>query len=93
MDVFKVVGDNIHTVGWGSVIGFIGWAWRRSFQVREKEKAGEVAVAQVNKLATNDFPHMQESLTDLNKKHDESIRLLASMDRNISILVDRTPRT
>ena len=92
MDVFKTIGDNIHTVGWGSVIGFIGWAWRRSFQIKEKEKAGENAVAQLNKLATNDFPHMQEALTNLNEKHVESVRLLTNMDKNISILVDRTPR-
>ena len=91
-DVLKVVGDNIHVVGWGSVISFIGWAWRRSFQIKEKEKSGEAAVAQLNKLATNDFPHMQAALTDLNEKHVESIRLLTSMDKNIGLLVDRTPR-
>lgn len=91
-DVLKVVGDNIHVVGWGSVISFIGWAWRRSFQISQKEKAGEVAVVQLNKMATNDLPHMHEALTDLNGKHDESIKILTSIDKNIAILVDRSPR-
>lgn len=92
MDIPKAIGDNIHVVGWGSVISFIGWAWRRSFQISQKEKSGEIAVAQLNKLATNDFPHMQEALTNLNGKHDESVRLLTNMDKNIALLVDRTPR-
>ena len=88
----KIVGDNIHTVGWGSVIGFVGFLWRKSIQAAQKEKAGEAAVAQLNKMATNDMPHMQESLVSLNSKHDESVRLLTSIDKGISILVDRTPR-
>ena len=92
MDSFKAISDNIHTVGWGTIISFVGFMWRKSIQAAQKEKAGEAAVAQLNKMATNDMPHMQESLIDLNKKHDESIRILGSIDKNISILVDRTPR-
>ena len=92
MNVLKIISDNIHTVGWGAIIGGISWAWRRSFQIAQKEKAGEAAITQLNKLATNDVPHMQESLVNLNTKHDESVRLLTSIDKSISILVDRTPR-
>ena len=92
MSVLKIISDNIHTVGWGTIIGGVGWAWRRSFQIAQKEKAGEAAITQLNKLATNDFPHLQESMADLSTKHDESVRLLTSMDKNIALLVDRTPR-
>ena len=92
MDSFKAISDNIHTVGWGTIISFVGFMWRKSIQAAQKEKAGEAAVAQLNKMATNDLPHVQESLTNLNTKHDESVRLLANIDKSISILVDRTPR-
>ena len=92
MDSFKAISDNIHTVGWGTIISFVGFMWRKSIQAAQKEKTAEAAVAQLNKMATNDLPHVQESLTNLNTKHDESVRLLANIDKSISILVDRTPR-
>jgi hypothetical protein len=92
MDSFKIIGDNIHTVGWGTIISFVGFMWRKSIQAAQKEKAGEAAVAQLNKMATNDFPHLQESLVVLKDRHEESVRILTSIDKNISILVDRSPR-
>ena len=92
MNVLKIISDNIHTVGWGTIISFVGFMWRKSIQAAQKEKTAEAAVAQLNKMATNDLPHVQESLTNLNTKHDESVRLLANIDKSISILVDRTPR-
>lgn len=85
-----------HLVTIITIVGFaLGWYITR----KQRQQAGQRAVDQINTLATNHFPHMEQELQDQTTKMDrhESLlnrqtELLISMDKNLGILVDRTPR-
>jgi len=86
-----------------AIIGALLGAWRFSIKAgiagHDRSKEASQAVAQINDLATNHFPHMQKALeatvvavTHGNEKTDKAIEVLSDMKTSLSILVDRTPR-
>lgn len=85
-----------HLVTIITIVGFsLGWYVTR----KQRQRAGQRAVDQINTLATNHFPHMEQELQDQTVKMDRhenllnrQTELLISMDKNLGILVDRTPR-
>ena len=89
--------DTIASVG--TVVGFItaGILWYISR--RDSQEKAETAIAQINLLATNHFPHMQTALENLAQSGQETntllkdqTKILISTDRNIGILMDRGNR-
>lgn len=90
----KDIIDTIASVG--TVLGFIsvgvGWWITR----RESKQKAETAIAQIDSLATNHFPHMQESLAAVatnadrtNRLLEEQAKVLTNIDKNIAVLCDR----
>jgi hypothetical protein len=63
----------------GTVLGFIavgcGWYITR----RESKQKSETAIAQINTLATNHFPHMQADLASIREKTDTTNELLRQL--------------
>lgn len=97
IDTMSFLKNHFHELGWTGVLSGAYWFWKKSrkqaVQSAEREKAGKLAVEQVNAMATNHLPHMETALQSLDKKSDDTIQLLTSIDKNIAILVDRTPRS
>lgn len=81
------VGDGI-----GVAIGLLGAAgavirwWLRREQIQEE---GKKAITQINKMATNDLPHLFEESLKTNKHLEDQTNLLTNIDKGITILVDR----
>jgi hypothetical protein len=73
----------------GTVIGFFGAGVLYFISRKESKDKGLRAMEQIDTLATNHFPHMQSDLTAISQKTDETNKLLANVDKNIAILVDR----
>jgi hypothetical protein len=59
---------------------------------KQREADGKKAVEQVNKLATNDVPHLYDESVKTNDHLEKQTVLLANIDRGIAILVDRDRR-
>jgi hypothetical protein len=86
----------------GVMLGLVGSAAAalRWYITREqRQAAGRKAIQQIDVLATNHFPHMEKELQDQSEKMDqhaailnEQTKILASVDRNIGLLVDRGNR-
>ena len=75
--------DTIASVG--TVVGFItaGILWYISR--RDSQEKAETAIAQINLLATNHFPHMEQSLA----RQDE---LMHSIDVSLKTIADNSRR-
>jgi len=90
---FEWASDHIHMVGWGTVIALAVWLWRQSInfivEFKESRKASKTAMEQINQLATTHFPQMQANLSGLDEKTQEANKILASIDKGITVLVDR----
>ncbi len=90
---FQWVSDNIHMVGWGTIMALAIWVWRKSIEVtvgfKESQKASKTAVAQIDQLATEHFPEMRTNLTALNTKTEKANEILSSIDKGIAVIVDR----
>jgi hypothetical protein len=97
IDIIGAVGTPL------AILGALVGAWRFSIKAgiagHDRSKEASQAVAQINELATNHFPHMQKALEatvsaveDGNKKTDKAIEVLGDMKTSLGILVDRTPR-
>ena len=93
------VQSNLATFEWFySHLGLIGWpalvvfVWRASKWVTETTAIATKAVGQIDTLATNHFPHMEESL----RNQDELIKSvdgsLKSVDSSLKTIVERTPK-
>lgn len=78
-----------HLVTIITIVGFaLGWYVTR----KERQQAGQHAVDQVNKMATNDLPHIYEESQRTNTFLAEQSKLLMSMDKSLGVLVDRGRR-
>jgi hypothetical protein len=66
------------------LIGVGVYIYKATKWITEKAAVATKAVNQLDTLATNHFPHMEESL----KNQDG---LMHSMDNSLKILVERTP--
>ncbi len=90
---FEWVNNHIHMVGWGTVMSFVGWLWWKSIKFAtafsESRKASTNAIEQINDMATNHFPHMEENLKQLNDKTTEGNKSLHDIATGIAVLVDR----
>ena len=93
---FEVISTAAQLVGWGAVVSFIGWLWRKSIIVSvefsKRQEKGDQAMEQVNKMATNDLPHLFEEGQKTNEHLETQTNLLSSIDRGIAVLVDRRNR-
>jgi hypothetical protein len=58
----------------------------------KRKAAAELAVAQINKMATNDFPHIHDESVKTNVHLTQQTVLLQDMRDGIIKLVDRTER-
>jgi hypothetical protein len=89
----EALKDYIHVIGWGTIVSFVVWLWRKSIQISvdytESRKAGNVAISQINDMATNHFPHMQKDLEELNTKTDDGNKSLTQIAQGMAVLVDR----
>jgi hypothetical protein len=87
--IITTIRDIIVTLGLPTIAGGLVWLGKtwQAFDSRTKntEKLASETKAMVDTVATNHLAHMSEEL-----KGQTSI--LQNMDRNIGILVDRTPR-
>jgi hypothetical protein len=93
----KDIIDTIASVG--TVVGFLGAFFLWYISRRESKEKAETAIAQINLLATNHFPHMQMALEALAKSGAETNTLLKEQTQvltdtrtDIKIVLDRTTR-
>lgn len=84
------IGDSIAVVL--AVLGGLAAGFKWWFTREQAQEEGKKAVEQVNKMATNDLPHLTESSNKTNGHLEEQTKLLINMDKNIALLVDRFPR-
>jgi hypothetical protein len=102
----QVLGWLADHIGIGVLIGFLGLSWRfrgaiDSFlshwiMVAKKVEATESVAVQiksdVDTLANNHLKHIGEAMVSFSEAQKETTRTLISIDKNISVLVDRFPR-
>lgn len=75
-----------HIITIVTIVGFVlGWYVTR----KQRQQAGQTAVAQVNKMATNDLPHLYDESVRTNEHLEKQTALLTNMDKSLGILVDR----
>lgn len=95
--------DIIEMVSLPGLIGALVWAVKKviSAQTQFQEMhdnsaaaaAGVAAVqAQVTKLETNHFVHLQEGINTLNESNTQAVEVLRNINTGIAILVDRKDR-
>ena len=91
--IFNIVTKILPSLGWGTLITFIAWAWKKSITVsvalNKNHEAGQKAMSQIDALTTNHFPHLESHLQDLSNETKKSNELLYDMATNIAILKDR----
>ena len=90
---FQSVSDTIHIFGWGVVISFFVWAWKKSISISlyfsQNQERSQKAIEQVNAISTNHVPHIESGIADLNKKTDEGNESLRDIAKGMAVLVDR----
>lgn len=69
--------DSIASVG--TVLGFMGAGVLWYISRRDTKRAAEVAVGQINELSTNHFPHLEQNMSELNKKTDTGNEILRAL--------------
>jgi len=88
--------DAAPVFGWGTVVTFLFWAWRKSISISlmfsKQHEHGQKAMEQIDKMASNCFPTIQAGITDLNTKTVEANETLGRIKDGINLLVDRTTR-
>lgn len=100
LQIFDFISSNIHIIGWAG-LGVLAWKVRgaldrfiTSAEVSEKraqetyDMTAEVKSG-VDLIQTNHLAHVEKDLGSLSIKQDEANKILASIDKGISILVDR----
>ena len=104
--IVQALGWIVDHIGVGVVIAFLGLSWRfrgaiDSFlthwtQVAKKVESTELVAVQikadVDTLTNNHLKHIGEAMVFFGDAQKENTRVLTSIDRNIAVLVDRTPR-
>lgn len=95
LDSFVVIGTCI-----GFLYGAWKWSVKNGINVHDRSKEGVQAMEQINKMASNDLPHLYDESKKTNEHLEKQTTILEkmtdsfiSMDTNIKILVDRTPRS
>lgn len=93
---FQTVNQMAQTLGWGVIMSFVIWAWRKSVTftvlVKTNHAKSQKAMEQIDQLATNHFPHMESGIVELNKKTEEGNEALSKIATGMAILVDRGTR-
>ena len=69
--------DSIASVG--TVLGFMGAGVLWYISRRDTKRAAETAISQINELSTNHFPHLEQNLSELNKKTDTGNEILRAL--------------
>ena len=81
--------DIVHIIGIPAIIGVIVWLTKnwQAFDERTKntEKLAEETKTMISQVTTNHLAHMAQDL-------GAQTVMLTNIDKNIEILVDRTPR-
>lgn len=75
------IADHFNIIMWPTIVGL---AWKASSWVTGLHAQATKTVEQINALAENHFPHIQESLNTQDG-------LLKSMDNSLKIMVTRMP--
>ena len=83
-DVLEVANNLIVVF---TILG-VGLGWYMTRQKRQD--AGKLAVDQINKMATNDLPHLTKAAEESNVHLVKQTELLTSVDKSLAILVDRS---
>jgi hypothetical protein len=73
----KDVIDIVASVG--TLLGFVGVGIAWAISRHDSRNKGELAIAQINTMATNCFPTMQRALTDINAKTDSTNGILTDI--------------
>ena len=81
LNPFEWVSQHLAVIGWPTVCLL---AWKVSRFVTNLENRAVVAEAHITKMATNEMPHMQAALEEIQKSN-------ASIDSSLKTLVSRTP--
>ena len=93
----------VRVLGWPTFLGIVAWAVRKwdkgqatlkdiHAQGKLAAENSEAALTEIGVLKTNHFPHLQEGIESVAASNTEAVKVLQSMDKNIAVLVDRTPR-
>ena len=84
---------HIPHIGVGGLFSTAIWiGWKLVPGIKERNAMGLKAMAQIDSLSTNHFPHIQESLQQINEKTAEANKILADISTGIAVLVDRKDR-
>ena len=78
---FEFITQHLQVIGWPALCFF---AWKVSKYFERITTQASKTIGQIDTMATNHFPHMEESL----KRQDE---FLHSVDTSLKTLVQRTP--
>lgn len=79
----QAVKDIIGLLGWSTIMGSIATAWVWSIKAgvfaHDRKRAADVAVSQINVMATNHFPHMETGIQDISEKTEKTNELLTEL--------------
>ena len=78
---FEYVSTHLQVIGWPALVYF---AWLVSKYFERITKQASKTISQIDSMATNHFPHMEDSLRNQDG-------LMHSMDESLKTLVARTP--
>lgn len=92
--------QHIQVIGWPALLT-IAWRLRgavdkvmtkwASMDTRSTETLAvtEALKADLQVIGSNHLSHIEKDMAELNKKYDQSLETLSSIDRGIAVLVDR----
>lgn len=94
------MSSHIHVIARSAILSFLAWLWRKSVAAtsvfHDVVSRFETVERNINTVATNDVEHLQSPIEALNAKQDhvigvleESAKALATINRNLAILIDR----
>lgn len=97
------LADHANLVGWPVVCSFV-WKFKGGFdkylnaieevktQTAETNKATAEVKQTVDTIQNNHLAHLASDIKDVASQYDKHTELLASIDKGISVLVDRSAR-
>lgn len=90
---FQFASDHVHIVGWGTIISFFIWLWRKATHITvvfsDGKRRFEVVENNINVISTNHLDHIERDMSSVAKEQTKSNEILESIDKGIAVLVDR----
>lgn len=94
VDIVGAVGTPLTIIG--GLLGFWKWTLNNQLVATAAKQKGEVAMEQINSMATNHFPHMEadlktqtQTLSAIHDTQGKQLEALNDIAGNIKVLVDR----